>query len=158
METEKKTKFIQEAFRKIKLIFTFLLLGQMAFLTLVVFLNADKQSVVFGENSLTFIFVALGLTSMAIVQFFLFRKKINSIQKLETIELKIQQYQTAFIILLAPIEGSVLFSVVAYMLETDLVFIGFAVALLLLFLAQRPTPKKFADDLGLSKEEQRELK
>jgi hypothetical protein len=95
---------------------------------------------------------------MAIVQFFLFRKKMNGIQKLETIELKIQQYQTALIIFLASVEGAVLFSIVAYLLETDLVFVGFAVALLLLFLSQRPTPKKFADDLGLSKEEQRELK
>lgn len=71
-----------------------------------------------------------------------FKQKLKDCIAKPTLKEKMTNYRSALIIKFAFIEGSSLFAVVAYLLTGNLIYLGFAVLLLIVFLAYRPTKEK----------------
>jgi hypothetical protein len=88
---------------------------------------------------------------------FLFRQQLGKISPEHSLSQKISAYQTAFIIRAALAEGPSLFSIVAFMLSGNLLFLAITTAMVLYFLTFRPTRDKIANELNLDYKEKAEL-
>jgi hypothetical protein len=67
---------------------------------------------------------------------------------------KMPEYRAATIIRYAMLEFPFFFSIVAYVLTKDLLFLGFGAIIILIFLTIRPTRERAIQDLELNQKEQ----
>ncbi|MBS1529586.1 MAG: hypothetical protein JSU01_04725 [Bacteroidetes bacterium] len=88
---------------------------------------------------------------------FLFRRQVGKISSDDSLSQKISAYQTAFIIRAALAEGPSLFSIVAFMLSGNLLFLAITGAIILYFFTFRPTRAKVESELNLDYKEKAEL-
>lgn len=83
----------------------------------------------------------------------LIKNKLNVAKQKPNLTEKMSDYRAALIINFAMLEGPSFFAIVAYMLTGNLLFLGMAGLLLLVFFTIRPTTEKAIRDLELSPDE-----
>ena len=134
-----------------------LLIGQVLF-CLVVYSITPQKGFSFDGSANPFVYVSLALTLGGFAAGnILFKKQLQSITSESTLSQKIASYQTACIIRAALLEAPSLFSIVAYMLSGNLLFLAVSCVIILYFLFIRPTKDKIVNDLGLDYNEKAEL-
>jgi hypothetical protein len=88
----------------------------------------------------------------------LFRQQIKKVSPQQALTRKIQQYQVAILLRLAVLEAPTLLAVVGFLLTGNLIFLGMALALLLMMGMRRPSLTEAIESLALTAEEERELR
>lgn len=86
----------------------------------------------------------------------LFSQRLKACLQQPGLKGKLEFYQSALIIKYASVEGSAFFSIVAFMLTGNLIYLGMAGLLLIVLLVNRPTREKAITHLELDHQE-REL-
>jgi F0F1-type ATP synthase membrane subunit c/vacuolar-type H+-ATPase subunit K len=94
------------------------------------------------------IFPIVGLISIS-VSMIAFRNLISKIDKTAPLDSKITQYQTAFIMSAALLEGGALFNLVGSFISHNAFFLIFAAANLIFLIRNRPTKDKLISTLQL---------
>ena len=85
----------------------------------------------------------------------MFKQKLKDCIAKPTLKEKMTNYRSALIIKFAFIEGSSFFAVIAYLLTGKLIYLGFTVLLLIVFIAYRPSKEKTIIDLELNQSEKK---
>lgn len=83
----------------------------------------------------------------------LYKKKMNDIKNKSSLTEKLNDYRAAFILRDALLEGAALFAIIAYMICNELILLGVAILLVLIFVFIKPTKDKLIKDLELSSDE-----
>ena len=83
----------------------------------------------------------------------IFRKRLEQLIELKNLNEKLTGYQSALIVKLALIEGPAFFTVVAYLLTTNVLFPVIAVFLVVVMVLSAPRKDKLITDLNLSMKE-----
>lgn len=94
------------------------------------------------------LFPLLGLAAIA-GALFLFRRQIAAAFVLESLDGKIARYQTAFIIRSAFLEGAALMNIVAFLKDSNLVFLAVALLAFLILVIMRPGKQRVIKELRL---------
>ena len=92
------------------------------------------------------VFAAVGFTAANI----LYRKKVGNIDKTKSIEGKLKDYQTAFIIRCAALEVPSFFAIVAFLITGIVFFLLVSVLTIVYFFYIKPTREKISEALGLN--------
>lgn len=123
------------------------------FLFALVTILLNKDSMIFDskfENTLPFnpIFPIIGLATLA-GSIFLKNMLIKKINSSDSLDYKITQYQSAFIVGSALLEGGALLNIVGFLITTNAFFLIFAGISLFFLIRSRPTKDKVISDLQL---------
>jgi F0F1-type ATP synthase membrane subunit c/vacuolar-type H+-ATPase subunit K len=143
----------RDYFSSIKIIFFALLAAQLTFTAVALYLNIGLPS---GEKNLesmrgVFLIIALILSLNGLVTGnMIYRSRLRKIVQNPNLNEKLHEFRSTLLIRLAMLEASTLFSLVAYLLTSDLIFIGFAGMTLAYFVFLNPTKATIAFDLELS--------
>jgi hypothetical protein len=78
---------------------------------------------------------------------------MNDIKNKSSLTEKLNDYRAAFILRDALLEGAALFAIIAYMICNELILLGVAILLVLIFVFIKPTKDKLIKDLELSSDE-----
>ena len=125
--------------------------GIFLFALVTIFLN--REIMFFDANPKTTapfnpIFPLMGLITIS-ASIFLFRNLISKIDKTQSAEIKINLYQSAFIIGGALLEGGALFNTVGFFITHNSFFLIFAAANFIFLVLRRPTRDKLISSLQL---------
>lgn len=158
-ENNPLTQSSESFFKTLQRLHLFLVMGVFLFLSITIYLVETGG---FGEDQAlndVFLYVVplMAMTSLFISRF-MFAKRVESLQSAKTLEDKTGGYQTALIVKWALIEGPSLFAVIAFMLTSNYVFAGIALALLLYLALQRPQKESALEDLSLSHDDFKKLR
>ena len=141
-------------FKSIKIVHIALVAGIVFFALISVFLQFSGFGTVGQEisNGLlifvpAFAFIGIFLSN------FLFKKKLYGINVKPTLKEKMEDYRSALIIKFALIEGPSFFTVVAFLLTGNYIYLGIIAILIIVFLIHAPNKSKFIHDIELSKNE-----
>lgn len=127
--------------------------GPLLFTGVVLFINYPSQHLSFETISSDPLLIVAPL--MAIFSIVVSRIVFNSLlSKINTdlsssISNKFTQYQTAFIVKAAFLEGAALFNIVVFLMTSNLLTLFFAIACIIFLWFSRPTKEKISDDLNL---------
>ena len=146
------------AVKTMKIIHGGLLAGQVLFAGVAV--ATGTQALYFNARDTkdVFFFIAPALAFGCIVAgFFLFKQLIERLSQKTDLQSKLTGYQAAFITRAALLNGSSLFSIVAFMLSGNLFYLFISVLLMLILLRSRPTANRIADDLRLGYDDEATL-
>lgn len=94
------------------------------------------------------IFPIVGLITIS-VSIIAYKNLISKIDKTASVDVKINQYQTAFIVSAALLEGGALFNLVGTFISHNAFFLIFAAANLIFLIRNRPTKDKLISTLQL---------
>ena len=94
------------------------------------------------------IFPIVGLITIS-VSIIAYKNLISKIDKTTAVDVKINQYQTAFIVSAALLEGGALFNLVGTFISHNAFFLIFAAANLIFLIRNRPTKDKLISTLQL---------
>ena len=94
------------------------------------------------------IFPIVGLITIS-VSIIAYKNLISKIDKMTSVDVKINQYQTAFIVSAALLEGGALFNLVGTFISHNAFFLIFAAANLIFLIRNRPTKDKLISTLQL---------
>jgi len=83
----------------------------------------------------------------------LYKKKVDDIKNMDNLATKLNAYRGAFILRDALLEGPAIFAIIAYLLCGNMVLLGVAVLLIVVFIIIRPTKDAVIKDLELSSDE-----
>ena len=102
--------------------------------------------------------ILLGITVFAAISGIftgnlLFRKRLEQLVELKSLEKKLMGYQSALILKYALVEGPAFFSVVAYLLTANILFPVITVLLVFTMVLFAPRKDKLISDLNLSNRE-----
>jgi len=125
--------------------------GVFLFAMVTILLNKDRM--IFDakfENTAPFnpIFPIIGLITLGI-SIFLKNQFIAKISSSDGLDSKITQYQSAFIVSSALLEGGALLNIVGFLITTNAFFLIFAGISLFFLIRSRPTKDKVISDLQL---------
>ncbi|GGI29034.1 hypothetical protein [Pedobacter mendelii] len=125
--------------------------GVFLFALVTIFLN--REMMFFDANPATTaafnpIFPVVGLVTLSAGIFF-FKNVISKIDTSDDVDSKISQYQTAFIISAAMLEGAALFNIVGLFLTHNTFFLLFAAVNFIFLVLKRPTKDKLISALQL---------
>lgn len=146
----------QNFFTAFRIIHGSLLTGLVLFTGVTILLLGDLQSTFHGINYdlLTFYGVGLALVFSALLGDYLVSKNMFAKNAAEpTLKAKLTGYQSSNIVKWAIIEGAALFNIVNFLIHADIIFLVLAVFMIVFLLTKRPSPKKAALHLNLSREE-----
>jgi len=137
-----------------------LIIGQLFFLG-VAFFVTNQNGGGFGDQEaldkvLSFVVAALGSGSI-LGSYVVFNSKLTNIKTSADIEQKLTQYRAAQIVRWALLEGPSFFSIIAYIITGDILFVLVSIAIILLFIPTFPTMNRFEKDLELTWEEKNQL-
>lgn len=127
--------------------------GPLFFIAVVFFINYTNLHLSFEAISSDPLLIAAPL--MSIFSIVVSRIVFNSLLSKSNADLnssisnKLTQYQTAFIVKAAFLEGAALFNIVVFLMTSNLLTLLFAVACLIFLWFSRPTNEKVSDDLNL---------
>ncbi len=97
--------------------------------------------------------VGISLSALVIVSSFIYTKKIKEIQATDTFEQKKLKYQSAYIIMLALIEGPVIFNLIVFQLTQNLFHLVIAGALIFNMFSKFPNKTHIAMLLNCTTED-----
>lgn len=143
----------KKGYSSLKIIFFAMFAGLLTFLFVALFLsNEEIKELETMQNSL--VLALLGLTLIAIpVGMKVSGNAIRKIDKNLPLNEKINGFSSAWIIRMAVLEGTTLFSIIALLITYDYRFLFIAILLLMFFLMNFPSISKMAQLLHLSGEE-----
>ncbi|WP_461629709.1 hypothetical protein [Labilibaculum euxinus] len=139
------------------LIHAALLTGQVFFASFAVFINQTQGAVVAGDEVLRTMFMIM------IPLFFLVtysvgnlvsNKKLKLAKEETELKTKMESYRAINIIKYAMLEGTAFCAIITYLLTGELLLLGFAVMIMLLFATYYPTKEKLMRELELNRAEQ----
>lgn len=87
----------------------------------------------------------------------MFRSLLTKIKSRQTLKEKMTEYRSALVVRYALLEGSSFFSIVAYLLTGDILFLGIAGLIILYFLLLKPTIARAVKDLELNPDDEHSL-
>ena len=128
-------------------------IGPLLFTSVVLFINHPNQHLSFetiSSDPLLIIAPLMAIFSIVVSQivFNSLLSKINA-NLSSSISNKFTQYQTAFIVKAAFLEGAALFNIVVFLMTSNLLTILFTVACIIFLWFSRPTTEKISGDLNL---------
>ncbi len=111
----------------------------------------------FGNNAALFtifqymvpVLAFMGITAGNV----LYKKQVNEIKNKEGLTEKLNAYRGTFILRDALLEGPAIFAIIAYLLCGNILLLGVAIFLVVIFIIIRPTKDVVIKDLGLSTDE-----
>jgi len=142
-------------FKFLTIIYFALITGQLIFGLFAYYLNSNNITVTSNpELREIFLYVVpmLFLFSM-LAGYLIFRFRIRMIKARTTLVEKLTQYRSLVIVRYALLEGSSLFSIVAYLVTGDLLFLTFSGFIILFFISIRPTRERAETELRLNSSE-----
>ncbi|MFN8285353.1 MAG: hypothetical protein U0V74_01300 [Chitinophagales bacterium] len=146
---------IKEKIKALQIIHIALTLGSLVyiFITTAVAFKPLHTTPVDEEQIFVGVAVVFAL-SISVISKFIFSKVVDKAKAETTIEKKLDSYRTAFIIKVAMLEASTLFSCTITLITGCYLTIGLAFMTWLILALQRPTEMSIADDLGISPSEE----
>jgi len=145
----------KEYFKAIRVVHTALLLGQIIFALICLTLNRNGE---LGHNEMInkiLIIASPALVIMGIVSgIFIAKAKLNTIKLKSNLAEKLAGYRGVLIIRWALMEMPALFAVICYMLTANLIYLGLAGVIVILFAINRPSNDKLYTELELDQNEQ----
>ena len=143
-----------EYFKSIKIVHIALVVGVVFFALISVFLQINGFGTVGHEiDKVLLIVVPIFALIGIFASNFVFKKKLNEIQKKSNLKEKMEEYRSALIIKLALIEGPSFFAVVSFLLTGNYIYLGLTVILIIVFLIYTPNKTKLINELELTKKE-----
>lgn len=146
----------REYFKSIKIVFFSLLVGQLTFALIALYLNLGSESVKGNVGAMRNIFLIIALIfalNGLLTGNMIYRSRLRKVIKNPSLSKKLSEYRSTLLIRLAMLEASTLFSLVAYLLTADLIFVGFAGMTLAYFVFLNPRKETIAFDLELNPDE-----
>ncbi|MGQ9799817.1 MAG: hypothetical protein ACUVRG_11125 [Ignavibacterium sp.] len=141
---------LAEQFKSVQIIFFALLISQILFLFISVFLVQSGNVKPNYDLFLILLIVDLMIITPAIVIGpMIYRRFIESADSKKLVEEKFILYRQGVIIKLAFVEAPTIFSIVSYLLTGSVIFLILAVGVLILFFFHKPTLEKFAEDFNI---------
>ncbi|MDM8158344.1 hypothetical protein QUH73_00815 [Labilibaculum sp. K2S] len=147
----------QQYQRRSTIIHVALLIGQVFFASFAVFIN-QTQGPLTGDDDV------IRMTFMILVPIFFLvtfsigklvsNKKLKLAKEETELKTKMESYRVVNIIKYALLEGTVFFAIITYLLTGELLLLGFAVMIMLLFATYYPTKEKLVRELELNRAEQ----
>ena len=137
--------------KQLQVIHLALCFGVFLFAAVTSFINKDKFYFDANPaNTAPFnpIFPIVGLITIS-VSIIAYKNLISKIDKTTSVDVKINQYQTAFIMSAALLEGGALFNLVGSFISQNAFFLIFAAANLIFLIRNRPTKDKVISTLQL---------
>jgi len=147
MDTQNFQKYISS----LKLIHIALLLGQLCFAAIAFYLNtnggiSDSNSSKIVQFSLILFFSLQGIVAGHL----LFKNRLKKIRGEQSLTTKLTAYRTLVIIRFALAEAPSVFSIMAYLLTQEKIFLGLFGLIVAYFFYLKPSKEKFFTDLELS--------
>jgi hypothetical protein len=128
-----------------------LLVGQVVFASIALLLNLAHLFQPFNSLKAIFIYIVPVIVVAGFVAGQLvYKNQLNKIKGYDSLVTKMVGYRTALIIKLAMLEGASLFAIIAYLLTSDLIFLGMSGIIIFYFLLMKPSRDKIVMDLGLN--------
>jgi hypothetical protein len=139
--------------RALKIIHAAMAVGQILFVGLVSFLVFTKKFETVITTNVFLYVVPIIILPSCMMSYILFKKRLEVAKEEPTPVLKLTDYRSALIVRYALIEGSSLFSIVAFMLTGNFIILALIVLLILYFITLAPGEARVALDLDLTQEE-----
>ena len=146
---------IKQYLNTLTIIHLALLMGQLMFAVVNYVLISSGSYVSEGEDlrGLFMFVVPLLAISGVIAAKFIPRMQLPAIQAKESLGAKLMDYRTLCIMKYAFMEGAALVALVAYLLTTEIFFMGVAGVMMVVFFLEKPSKHKIVMDLALSPDE-----
>ncbi|MDG1175986.1 MAG: hypothetical protein P8N07_09350 [Flavobacteriales bacterium] len=135
--------------RSMQLVHIALLVGMIVFAGVTYYMNPSTE-VNFSESGAFLFVVPIVILLGILIGNFIFKKLINRTFKQNSLKTKLDNYLSALIIKFAFIEGPSLLALVAYLLSGNLVYLLFAVALMIYFFTLKPSKQSIINTLNLT--------
>ena len=133
--------------------FVGLLLGKLTLIFMFfVMSNRVYFSLEMNNNPLHIIVPIFGISGLLVGSIF-FKHTMKMMERKESMSVKLLGYKTAFIVKVAFIEGTVLLSMIGFLLSDNLYFTVVAAIMLCIFTAQWPTSSKIKASLKIDSNE-----
>ncbi len=139
-----KSKFKENFFTSLNIIFFALFAGQIIFFIVGLFLIQSGNITVMPELDTVFMFVMpVVVLSAMIASKFIYTKLVGNFNKSSSLKSKMNSYRTNNIIKLAILEGANIFSISIMIITANYFYAAFFVILITLFFFNRPTKEQF---------------
>lgn len=142
----------KQYFSGITIIYFALLLGQLFFVAMAMFLQFSTNAFP-GDEKLGYIFLMVA-SVFAVGGYFasqmVFKKRLAYLINEQNLMRKMSAYRAALIIRWALLEGPCFLSIVMFMITGNIFLLGLAVVMILIFLAVKPSMEKLIFDLQLN--------
>ncbi len=141
-------------FKSVKIVHFALIAGIVFFALISTFLHQNGYKT-FGEDLDGPFLIIVPLLALAgiFTSNFLYKKRINEIDKQLPLSVKLVNYRAALIVKLALLEAPSFFTVIAYLLTGNYIYLGIVLILLIVFLLYTPTKEKLINELELPRAE-----
>lgn len=154
MKQSRSIKNSNDFFKNITIIYFAMLMGQISFLAIALFLKFTGGQIVTDIFSTSFGIVVFLLSFICVIAgSYLYKRLILQAQSKVGIGEKLNAYQISVIVNLARIEGPVLFSIVVFLLTSQIYFLLFTLVLIIIFLTLRPSKQRAMEDLKIDSEQ-----
>lgn len=141
---------LAEQFKSVQIIFFALLIGQILFLFISVFLvQSGNVKPNYDLFLILFIVDLMIITPAIVIGPMIYRSFIERANSKKLLEEKFILYRQGVIIKLALVEAPTIFSIVSYLLTGSVIFLILAVGVLILFFFHKPTLEKFSEDFNI---------
>ncbi len=149
----------KEYFKGIRIVHFALVAGQVFFALITLFLLQVGKLDMEGQGLINvFIFILpLFVVAGIIASQVMFKIKLKEVKKKINLSEKLIDYRSALIVRYALLEGPSFFAIVVYMFTGELMFLGMAVLIILIFLFISPSVEKAGNDLELGQKEKQML-
>ena len=150
MSTKQQTS--SAYFRTVQVIYYALVAGQVIFGIVALYLNQNSKFYydTKGVGNTILYIVALFVFGGSAVSNLVFRNMISAIKSRGTLTEKMTAYRSALIAKYSLLEGTSLFSIVAYYLTGNLLFLALSGLIIIVFLTIKPTTDRAAKELELN--------
>jgi magnesium-transporting ATPase (P-type) len=149
-----ETSNLKQLFTSLKIIYLGLVMGQIIFIAIFLFLVYSGNSGEMQDLSNILLFVAFVLVASAVFAANkIFNLKMSQIDENNSLEYKLSEYRTSLIIKFGILEGPSLLSIVFFFMTANELFLVFSILILGFFFIYRPSNSKIASDLKLKANE-----
>jgi hypothetical protein len=152
MTIQKQTS--KQYFRSITILYFGLLIGQVAFAAITLYLNLGLLFQ--PDDSLRDIFiyiVPIFVVNGFVTGHLIYKSRLKKIKNYSSLTSKMGEYRSAMIIRFAMLEGASLFAIIVYLLTADLIFMAMTGLIVAYFIILKPTVDKITMDLELNSTE-----
>ena len=147
---------ITKTMKSLNVIYLALILGQLSFMAVVIYLISDSVPDSSNMNLLRTFIPVVSVSTVAI-SYILYNKRREQGAELDDLVQKTSHYRTSNIIRWALVEGGNLFIIVSVLLTGSKFFLIFFALGMGVFIVYRPTIKGFVNDYNLSSSEEKVL-
>lgn len=131
-----------------------MLMGQIVFLSLVLFLKSSRGQIITNKFSSSFGMAVFFISFICVIAGrYLYKRLVLQAKSKDSIIAKLNAYQVSVIVNLALIEGAVLFSIVVFLLTSQIYFLLATIILIIIFLTLKPTRQRAMEDLKIDSEQ-----